>query len=102
MQDLPQMPPLQPIFSAAKPTPYEQMLLTLAQAESLLYLASAQCEKAECGFRHEIGELIDLVAGQVASTLRFARKPPEATDDDPKFARDEEWYMEQARERGLL
>ena len=50
----------------------------------------------------DIADLIDTAAEHAAHALRFARKPPEATDADPKFARDEEWYMEQARERGLL
>ena len=102
MQDLPQMPPLQPIFSAAQPTPYEQMLTTLAQAESLLTLAYAQCTRLQCGIRHELEDQLIDASNAVSAALRFARKPPEATDDDPKFARDEEWYMEQARERGLL
>lgn len=102
MQDLPNMPPLQPIFTAAQPTPYEHMLLTLAQADSLLTLAYAQCTKLQCGIRHEMEDKIIDAENATMAALRFARKHPEATDDDPKFARDEEWYMEQARGRGML
>ena len=96
------MPPLQPIFTAAQPTPYEQMLLTLMQAEAMLYSASAMAAQLNMGIGADIADLIDTAAEHAAAALRFARKPPEATDDDPKFARDEEWYMERARERGLL
>lgn len=103
MQDIPKMPPLQPVFTAARPTPYEQMLLTLAQAESLLYLAAAQCSALQCGIRHELGDKITDAATSVMETLAFARNPPEPTpDDDPKHSQNEEWYMEQAREGGAL
>lgn len=103
MQDLPQMPPLQPIFSEPQPTPYDQMLSSLAAADSMLTLAAALCSKLDCGIRHEIEDKIIDAAERVMAALAFARKPPEAElDDDPAFTRDEERHIERARERGAL
>ena len=103
MQDLPQMPPLQPLFAALEPTPYDQMLSSLAAADSMLTLAAALCSKLDCGIRHEIEDKIIDAANAVMDALAFARKPPEPTpDDDPKFTQNEEFYMEQTRERGRL